>query len=101
MKSYHNISNHGKEKFRTILNKSILLKIIESKQKYYVSIKPHRQVPLIFCHKNIQEAYKQILSFLMSYFIGYIENCNINSENLKSIIDTLSIFFNIKIISDF
>jgi predicted metal-dependent hydrolase len=78
-------------------NKSVTIEITKNKNKYYVSIKPYDQVKQVFCNKEKDETYKQVIMFLLGYLANQIDKYPVNNDKLKQIISDLIGIFNLNI----
>ena len=92
------IKNSDPGKFKAVFDNRIIITMTQVKKKYFVSFEPDDQVKQISQHFDIQNAYNQILCFLMGYVTGHMENRNIDYMELKRIIDSIRKVFKINIV---
>ena len=65
--------------------------------KFYIAIKPFNQEKQVFCYNKKENAYRQILRFVMGYLTGYSENQLLSYDKLNTIITTLTLVFDIDV----
>ncbi len=89
---------NSNQKFKAVIDHSIIIEMEKVKQQYYVSFKPGDQVKQLSKHLTIQKAYNQIISFVMGYLTGHMQKSNIDYVELKRIINNIQKTFKINIV---
>ena len=78
-------------------DKNLVIELSKAQKKYYVAIKPHDQVIQVIPCSRKEEAYRQILRFIMGYLTGYSERMPLSYDKLNTIVTTLTLVFDIDV----